>query len=41
MKSINYILIVALMLLFHGCVQGVVMVSGEGEKYKIKSELQT
>lgn len=41
MKSINYILIVALMLLFHGCVQGEGMVSGEGETYKIKADLQT
>ena len=41
MKSINYILIVALMLLLHGCVQGEGMVSGEGETYKIKADLQT
>ena len=41
MKSINYILIAALMLLFHSCVQGEGMVSGKGETYKIKADLQS
>lgn len=41
MKTINYILIAALTLLFHSCVQGEGMVSGNGESYKIKADLQS
>lgn len=41
MKSINYILIVALMLLFHGCGQGEGLVSGKGESYNITADLQS
>lgn len=41
MRYINYILSVVTLLLLHGCVQGDGMLSGAGESYRIKADLES
>ena len=41
MKLINYILGIVSLLLLHSCVEGDGMVSGAGESYRIKADLES